>query len=263
MDPDAAGTLDERRASCRTDAARRSRAACTARRRRTRPNRRRRGRRSRPASTPASTTSTTSSSATRDLPARPRHGAARAADVPVQLRPDRQAEGLTSIRGGTSFWVTAGTRRRALEHADRAGDVSARRRAQRRAAVGPAAARHPRDDGDVLLLRDRPEPLRGRQHRVRRHPEAARLRRRRRAARSSSARPTRSSAAGPARSARKADADGRRQGALAELQAQADVRCRSRSAGTARRRPPPSRSTGAVAPARAGKWSRGSTSSSA
>ena len=35
-----------------------------------------------------------------------------------------------SIRGGTSFWVTAGTRRRALEHPHRAGHVSAGGRAR-------------------------------------------------------------------------------------------------------------------------------------
>lgn len=32
---------------------------------------------------------------------------------------------LTSIRGGTSFWVTAGPRRRAVRHPDGAGHVSA------------------------------------------------------------------------------------------------------------------------------------------
>ena len=35
---------------------------------------------------------------------------------------------VQSIRGGTSFWVTAGQRRRALEHADGAGHLSAGRR---------------------------------------------------------------------------------------------------------------------------------------
>ena len=45
--------------------------------------------------------------------------------------------------------------RRAIRHADGAGDVSARRRPERRAVVGPAAARHPRHDGHVFLLRDR------------------------------------------------------------------------------------------------------------
>ena len=80
---------------------------------------------------------------------------------------------VTSIRGGTSFWVTAGKAGVRIEHAHGAGHVPARRRAERRDAVGPAAARHPRHDGHVLLLRDRPEPLRRRQHRVRRHPQAA------------------------------------------------------------------------------------------
>ncbi len=53
--------------------------------------------------------------------------------------------------------------------------------AERRAAVGPSAARHSRHDGHVLLLRDRSEPLRGRQHRDGRHPQASGLRGRRRA----------------------------------------------------------------------------------
>ena len=109
---------------------------------------------------------------------------------------------ITSIRGGTSFWVTAGRGRRALEHADRAGHVPARGRAQRRAALRPAAARHPRHDGHVLLLRHGPEPLRGRQHRVRRHPQAAGLRRRRRRRPSSSGRRTRSSGSSCASCAR-------------------------------------------------------------
>ena len=80
---------------------------------------------------------------------------------------------IISIRGGTSFWVTAGT----------AGvrssiltvpvtfppeDVPKRRAARRAAAPG-----HPRDDGDVLLLRNGPEPLRRGQHRIRRHPQTA------------------------------------------------------------------------------------------
>ena len=69
---------------------------------------------------------------------------------------------LSSIRGGTSFWVTAGKGGRAIERAHGPGDVSAGRSAERRAAVRPAAAGHPRHDGDLLLLRDRPEPLRRR-----------------------------------------------------------------------------------------------------
>jgi hypothetical protein len=60
--------------------------------------------------------------------------------------------------------------RRAQQHPDGAGHVPAGRRAQRRAALGPAAARHPRHDGHLLLLRHGPEPLRGGQHRVGRHP---------------------------------------------------------------------------------------------
>ncbi len=80
---------------------------------------------------------------------------------------------LFSIRGGTSFWVTAGQAGVRSIDPDGPGDVSPRRRAKRRAPVRPAPARHPRNDGDVLLLRHRPEPLRGRQHRVRRHPQAS------------------------------------------------------------------------------------------
>ena len=40
---------------------------------------------------------------------------------------------LTSIRGGTSFWVTAGQAGVRSEHPDRAGHVPARRGAERRA----------------------------------------------------------------------------------------------------------------------------------
>ena len=89
------------------------------------------------------------------LPAGSRHGPARAAALPVRLLPDRAKPKVLSIRGGTSFWVTAGQRRRALEHAHRPGDVPARGRPERRAARRPAPARHPRHDGDLLLLRDR------------------------------------------------------------------------------------------------------------
>ena len=88
---------------------------------------------------------------------------------------------LTSIRGGTSFWVTAG-------------------RAGVRSSVLTVPVTFPPEDvpngellsglplpdirgtmGTVLLLRHRPEPLRRRQHGVRRHPEAAGVRRRHRA----------------------------------------------------------------------------------
>ena len=41
---------------------------------------------------------------------------------------------LSSIRGGTSFWVTAGQAGVRSEHPDGPGDVSPRRRAKRRAA---------------------------------------------------------------------------------------------------------------------------------
>ena len=108
-----------------------------------------------------------------DLPARPRHGAPRAGALPVRLPPDREAEAafrFAAARRSGSPPASAGVR---SQHPHGAGDVPARRRAERRAALRPAAARHPRHDGDLLLLRHRPEPLRGRQHRVRRHPQAA------------------------------------------------------------------------------------------
>ena len=88
------------------------------------------------------------------------------------------------------------TRGRAIERADGAGHIPSGRCSQRRTALRPAAARHSPDDGDVLLLRYRSEPVRRGQHRVRRHPEAARLRRRRRPDRAGrSAEPDRQTAA--------------------------------------------------------------------
>ena len=88
---------------------------------------------------------------------------------------------VLSIRGGTSFWVTAG----------RAGVRSSvltvpvtyppEEVPNGEMLVGTAPARHPRDDGHLLLLRDRSQPVRRGQHRVRRHSETPRLRERRRA----------------------------------------------------------------------------------
>ncbi len=71
-----------------------------------------------------------------------------------------------------------GPGRRAVGDPDRAGDLPARGRPGGRTAVGPAAARHPGNRRHVLLLCDRPQPLRGRQHGDGRHPEAAHLRER-------------------------------------------------------------------------------------
>jgi hypothetical protein len=62
---------------------------------------------------------------------------------------------IKSTRGGTSFWVTAGNRRRPIEPADGAGHLSSRGRAERRDALGAPAAGHPRHHGDLLLLRHR------------------------------------------------------------------------------------------------------------
>ena len=162
--------------------------------RRIRRSRRRRGRRSPPASTPASTTSTTFSSATRSTYL-PDLGMvhSRATALHPQLHSGLEAGRAVDSRRHLVLGHGR-QRRRPLEHADGAGDVSAGRRAERRAALRPPAPRHPRHDGDVLLLRHRSEPLRGRQHRVRRHPEAARLRRRHRADRAGrSAQPDRAS----------------------------------------------------------------------
>ena len=76
---------------------------------------------------------------------------------------------VTTLRGGTSFWVTAG-QAGVRSASSPCRDLPARGRAGRRTAVRAAAARHPRHDRHVLLLRHRPEPLRGRQHRDGRHP---------------------------------------------------------------------------------------------
>ena len=106
------------------------------------------------------------------LPAGSRHGPARAGDVPLRLPADREAEGDFDPRRHLVLGHRR-TRRRAIQRPHGAGDLPAGGRAERRAAGGAAAARHPRHDGHVLLLRHRLEPLRGRQHRVRRHPQAA------------------------------------------------------------------------------------------
>ena len=88
---------------------------------------------------------------------------------------------VLSIRGGTSFWVTAGPRRRAVERPHRTGDFSSRGRTQRRAARRTSPARHQGHDGHLLLLRDGSESIRRRQHRVRRDSETPVDGRRRRA----------------------------------------------------------------------------------
>jgi hypothetical protein len=77
-------------------------------RRRTRPSRRRRGRRSPPASTPASTTSTTSSCATRRRTCRTSAWCTRTPPKFLFNYFPLAKPKVTSIRGGTSFWVTAG-----------------------------------------------------------------------------------------------------------------------------------------------------------
>ena len=144
---------------------------------------------------------------------------------------------ITSIRGGTSFWVTAGQAGVRSSDPHGAGHLPARGRPERRAAVRPAAARHPRHDGHVLLLRDRPQPLRRRQHRDGRHPEAPGVRGRRRAAPSWSARPTRSSQAQHAGAARKKGARcprPTRRGSPSSRRARTSG-CRSPSTGTGRR----------------------------
>ncbi len=109
---------------------------------------------------------------TNDLPARSRNGPARAAEVSLRLLSDRQTSKCCRFAAATSFWVTAGRAGVRSSVLTVPGDLPARGRAQRRAARRPSAARHPRHDGHLLLLRDRSEPLRRRQHRVRRHPEA-------------------------------------------------------------------------------------------
>ena len=142
-------------------------------RRRTLPSRRRRGRRLPPASIPASTTSTTSSCAIR-RPTFPISGM-------VRREPARFLFGyvpiakpkLFSIRGGTSFWVTAGQAGVRSSILTVPVTFPPEDVPNGELPVGAAAARHPRHDGHLLVLRDRPEPLRGGQHRVRRHPQAA------------------------------------------------------------------------------------------
>ena len=129
----------------------------------------------------ASTTSTTSSCATPrpTCPISAWCGASRARFlfdyVPI-AKPK-----LFSIRGGTSFWVTAGQAGVRSSILTVPVTFPPEDVPNGELLVGPAAAGHPRHDGHLLLLRDRPEPLRRGQHRVRRHPQAARDRERRRA----------------------------------------------------------------------------------
>ncbi len=63
-------------------------------------------------------------------------------------------------------------RRCTVRHPHRSRHLSARRRAERRAVGRPAAARYPGHDGNVFLLRDRPESLRRGKHGNGRHPQA-------------------------------------------------------------------------------------------
>ncbi len=115
-----------------------------------------------------------------DLPSRSRDGTARAREVSLRVSPDREAK--TFFDSG--WHLVLGHRRPgggAIEHPDGPRDVSPGGRAERRAAVRSPAARYSRHDGDLLLLRDRPEPIRGREHGVWRHPQTARHGERRRA----------------------------------------------------------------------------------
>ena len=89
-----------------------------------------------------------------------------------------KAPKITSMRGGTSFWKTASADGDQLRGADRARHLPARGAAPRPDARRPAAARHARHARHLLLLGDRPVVVRGGQHRVRRLPEAAAVRRR-------------------------------------------------------------------------------------
>ena len=120
---------------------------------------------------------------------------------------------VQSIRGGTSFWVTAGNAGVRSSMLTVPVTFPPEDVPERRAALGPSAPRHPPDDGDVLLLRNRLEPLRGRQHRVRRHPQATGVRRRGRADRAGRPAESDRQAAAPraARQYRAVGAVGRRQ----------------------------------------------------
>ena len=83
---------------------------------------------------------------------------------------------LTSLRGGTSFWVTAG--RAGVRSSILTVPVTFPPEDVPNGELlsGLPLPGHSRHDGDVPLLRDRLEPIRGRQHRVRRRPQAAAVR---------------------------------------------------------------------------------------
>ena len=79
---------------------------------------------------------------------------------------------LESTRGGTSFWVVGGRAGVRSDILTVPVTFPPEEVPERRAVVGPAAARYPGHDGHVLLLRDRSEPLRGGEHGDGRHPQA-------------------------------------------------------------------------------------------
>ena len=93
-----------------------------------------------------------------DVSARSRHGASRAGAVPVRLHSLLEAEAVFDSRRH----LVLGHRREGrgpIERAHGSGHVSAGNRPERRNAVRPAAPGHSRDDGHLLLLCDRSEPI--------------------------------------------------------------------------------------------------------
>ena len=108
-----------------------------------------------------------------DLHAGPGHRQEGDAGVPVQLPAHQEAGDHVDSRRHVVLGHGRAARR-AVEPAHRADHVPAGRRRERRTAVRAAAARHPRHDRDVLLLRHRPLPVRRGQHRDGGHPQAPR-----------------------------------------------------------------------------------------
>ncbi len=88
---------------------------------------------------------------------------------------------ITSIRGGTSFWVTAGNAGVRSSVLTVPVTFPPEEVPNGEMLAGLPLARHPRHHGHLQLFRNRPEPLRRGQHRDGRHPEEARVRRRHRA----------------------------------------------------------------------------------
>ena len=109
----------------------------------------------------------------RHLPARSRHGAPRAGALFPRLRSHRQAEAPLHPRRHVVLGHRR-TGRSSVEHPDSTRHVSSGRGPEWRAALGTPPSRYPRNHGDVLLLRNRPESVRRREHRVRRDSQAAR-----------------------------------------------------------------------------------------